>query len=155
MNYYTDEKKVQIKSPVDGEILDISKVDDYVFSKKLAGDGVAVRFKTNKITSPINGIVKLVLCTKNGVGIESENGIEVLLHINVEKVANKKGFCLKVNEGDTVNIGDDILCIDDSVLKNEELTLCVIVTNMNDVKEIHKNSDHMVSREEPLFAVSI
>ncbi|URZ17877.1 PTS sugar transporter subunit IIA [Clostridium felsineum] len=150
------ENNIVVKSPMDGKVIDISEVSDEVFAKKLVGDGVAVKIKTGEIVSPVNGTVKLILQNKHGIGIETIEGVDILLHINTENFQdNIKHFHPVVKEGDSVKIGDDILKIDEKILEKEELVACVVVSNMSMVKGIEKSIDGDVSKEDTIFKIVI
>ncbi|KHD37295.1 PTS glucose transporter subunit IIBC [Clostridium acetobutylicum] len=151
-----DEKKILVKSPAEGEIIDISDVNDYVFSKKLVGDGVAVKIKTSEIVAPVDGTVKLILPTKHGIGIETSEGIDILLHVNMDEADfSNELFHSIVKEEDKVSVGDKLLLVNENLLKDRELVLCIVVANMSVVKEIKKNYKNDISKEDTLFEITI
>ena len=90
----------EIVSPVDGELMDISHVPDPVFAERMTGDGFAVLPHNGTIASPVNGTVFNVFPSKHAVGIMSDGGKEVLVHIGVNTVKLKgQGFEVLVQEG--------------------------------------------------------
>ncbi|AWB45647.1 PTS glucose transporter subunit IICBA [Paenibacillus sp. CAA11] len=102
-----------IVSPVNGELMDISNVPDPVFSQKMTGDGFAVLPHDGKICSPVYGKVFNVFPSKHAVGIMSDGGKEVLVHIGVNTVKLKgQGFTVLVQEGDLVSAGQPIMEVD-------------------------------------------
>ncbi|WP_039838237.1 PTS sugar transporter subunit IIA, partial [Paenibacillus sonchi] len=102
-----------IVSPVNGELLDITQVPDAVFSQKMTGDGFAFLSDDGKIASPVYGKVFNVFPSKHAVGIMSDGGKEVLVHIGVNTVKLKgKGFTVLVEEGDLVAAGQPIMEVD-------------------------------------------
>ncbi|WP_223068563.1 glucose-specific PTS transporter subunit IIBC [Paenibacillus caui] len=102
-----------IVSPVNGELMDISNVPDPVFSQKMTGDGFAVLPHDGNICSPVYGKVFNVFPSKHAVGIMSDGGKEVLVHIGVNTVKLKgQGFEVLVNEGDLVSAGQPIMKVD-------------------------------------------
>ncbi|MFF2909089.1 glucose-specific PTS transporter subunit IIBC [Paenibacillus sp. NPDC057934] len=102
-----------IVSPVNGELLDITQVPDAVFSQKMTGDGFAFLSDDGKIASPVNGKVFNVFPSKHAIGIMSDGGKEVLVHIGVNTVKLKgQGFTILVEEGDLVAAGQPIMEVD-------------------------------------------
>ncbi|MDT3425030.1 PTS system D-glucosamine-specific IIC component [Paenibacillus forsythiae] len=107
-----------IVSPVNGELLDITEVPDAVFSQKMTGDGFAFLSSDGKIASPVNGKVFNVFPSKHAVGIMSDGGKEVLVHIGVNTVKLKgQGFTVLVEEGDLVAAGQPIMEVDIEYVK--------------------------------------
>ncbi|KAA9005356.1 PTS glucose transporter subunit IICBA [Paenibacillus spiritus] len=102
-----------IVSPVNGELMDITLVPDEVFSQKMTGDGFAFLSSDGKIASPVYGKVFNVFPSKHAVGIMSDGGKEVLVHIGVNTVKLKgQGFNVLVQEGDLVAAGQPIMEVD-------------------------------------------
>ncbi|AIQ16896.1 MULTISPECIES: glucose-specific PTS transporter subunit IIBC [unclassified Paenibacillus] len=102
-----------IVSPVNGELLDITQVPDAVFSQKMTGDGFAFLSDDGKIASPVYGKVFNVFPSKHAIGIMSDGGKEVLVHIGVNTVKLKgQGFTILVEEGDLVAAGQPIMEVD-------------------------------------------
>ncbi|SET87725.1 glucose-specific PTS transporter subunit IIBC [Paenibacillus sp. NFR01] len=102
-----------IVSPVNGELLDITQVPDAVFSQKMTGDGFAFLSEDGKISSPVYGKVFNVFPSKHAIGIMSDGGKEVLVHIGVNTVKLKgQGFTVLVEEGDLVAAGQPIMEVD-------------------------------------------
>lgn len=102
-----------IVMPVNGELMDISNVPDPVFSERMTGDGFAVLPHDGVICSPVYGKVFNVFPSKHAIGIMSDGGKEVLVHIGVNTVKLKgQGFNVLVKEGDLVAAGQPILEVD-------------------------------------------
>lgn len=103
-------EKVTIPTPVNGEIIDLSEVNDEVFSKKMMGEGFAVIPTDGHLVSPIDGKVTMVFDTKHAVGLTCENGLEILIHIGLDTI-NLKGdmFEALVKTGDTVKKGQPLI----------------------------------------------
>ena len=105
--------KEDIVSPVNGELMDITQVPDAVFSEKMTGDGFAFLSDDGKIASPVYGKVFNVFPSKHAIGIMSDGGKEVLVHIGVNTVKLKgQGFTVLVEEGDLVAAGQPIMEVD-------------------------------------------
>ncbi len=102
-----------IVAPAEGELLNISEVPDPVFSQKMTGDGFAILPSNGTIASPVNGKVFNVFPSKHAIGIMSEAGKEILVHVGVNTVKLKgQGFNVLVAEGDDVMAGQPILEVD-------------------------------------------
>lgn len=129
-------KKVAITNPVKGEVIEIEQVDDPVFSQKMMGDGFGVRPETGDIYAPGTGKVVSVFPTQHAVGLELENGIEVLVHIGIDTVELDGGpFDTVVKEGETVTPETKISTVDLQSLKDagKDDTIIIVFTNMDKV----------------------
>lgn len=129
----------KIYAPTDGEIIQLSQVNDPVFAEKMMGDGFAVipDVKNNRIYSPVEGEVISVFPTKHAIGLRTSCGLEVLLHIGLDTVSlNGDGFEPFVSEGDYVKVGDHIFNVDYDYLQKVEkdVTLIIVFTNLADEK---------------------
>lgn len=108
-----EEKPKGILSPINGELLDISKVPDEVFSTKMMGDGFAMKSEDGIVVSPVDGKVGVVFETKHAVILESSEGKEILIHLGIDTVNLKgEGFEVFVNVGDEVKAGDKLVKMD-------------------------------------------
>lgn len=130
---------VEILNPIEGEIVDLSKVPDEVFSAKLLGDGFAIIPSDNKLYSPVTGEIKVLFPTKHAVAIVTDNGLEVLVHVGIDTVnLNGEGFTTYVEQGNKVKKGDLLLSFDQKLIKEKAKSNItpVIFTNMDDIKGI-------------------
>lgn len=137
-----------------GEVINIEDVKDAMFAQRILGDGIAVVPSSGEIYSPVSGKVTLVANTEHAFGIETEDGLEVLVHIGLETVELKgEGFETKVKAGDTVKAGDLLTVVDLELLKekNYDITTPVIITNMDEVKEITKHTGEATEKETVVF----
>ncbi|CQR47477.1 PTS system glucose-specific EIICBA component [Paraliobacillus sp. PM-2] len=131
--------KVDVTSPMDGEILSISDVPDQVFSQKMMGDGFAVNPSSGKVVAPVTGKVLNIFPTKHAIGIQAENGLELLIHIGIDTVQLKgEGFTQKVEEGQEIKQGDLLMEVDlDYIANNAQSTVTpVIFTNLQEGQSI-------------------
>lgn len=147
-----DPKEASITNPVqkdfpddaivavsDGELLPLETVNDDVFAKKLMGDGVAIKLKSDFIVSPINGELTTVFPTGHAFGITGHDGLEVLVHIGINTVELEgKGFNVLANTGDKVRAGQPIVTIDRQEIEKAgyDTTTMLVITNANN-QEIH------------------
>lgn len=82
-----ENKKIILKAPLTGEIMDLAQVPDPVFSEKALGDGIAIVPSDGKIYSPVNGEIASVAATNHAYGFTSEDGLDILVHVGLETVS--------------------------------------------------------------------
>lgn len=141
------EFKNKIVAPVAGKIIPMSDVPDPVFSQKMMGDGFAVIPEDNVIVSPIDGTVVNVFPTEHALGLVTDCGIELIVHVGLDTVALKgEGFQVLVNEGDKVYKGQKLFVVDFDYLEEQGKNTMTIVAFTNLVnKEIKIVSDDTVA----------
>ncbi|MCP3033406.1 glucose-specific PTS transporter subunit IIBC [Halobacillus sp. A1] len=126
-------------SPIKGKVLPITEVPDQVFSGKMMGDGFAIEPIDGKIVSPINGKVLNVFPTKHAIGLQADNGMEILIHIGIDTVKLKgEGFTSYVEEGSEVKQGQTLMEVDlDYVSTNATSIITpIIFTNLNEDQKV-------------------
>ncbi|UUM20069.1 MULTISPECIES: PTS transporter subunit IIABC [unclassified Mycoplasma] len=132
------ETPVTVNSVANGKVMDITQLKDGVFSEKLMGDGYIVKFsdeKIGKVYAPVDGKMNVVFDTKHAYGIETEEGVRILIHIGVDTVNLKgQGFESFVKVGDVVKKGDLLAQVDLKLLKENNLDSSVIVVVLNESK---------------------
>ena len=131
--------KKMIFSPISGEIIPLSDVQDKTFSDKLIGDGVAIIPSEGKVYAPFDGKITNIFPTKHAIGLKSDEGVELLIHIGLDTVELKgKGFISHVEEGDRVFKNQLIFEMDLNLIKTKgyETVTPVIVTNANDFLDV-------------------
>lgn len=124
-----------IYAPITGELVDITEVPDKVFSEKMMGDGIAIKPDNGDVYAPFDGTVKMVFPTKHAIGIESEDGVELLIHFGLETVKLEgQGFDILVKENDNFVLGQPLMKVDlDYIKEHAESTITpIVVTNLND-----------------------
>lgn len=142
-------------SPLDGKILPIEDLPDEVFSKKVLGDGVAIIPESNRILSPVDGVVSSIAQTKHAFGFTSEDGSEVLVHFGLETVSlGGNGFFPKVKVGDKVRKGEVVCEVDLDFLSSKGINTAtpVIVCDMEGNEELKKHTGSVKSGE-PLMEI--
>jgi len=130
-----------LKSPIKGQIIDITDVPDAVFSQKIVGDGVAIQPTEGKVISPIEGEVLHIMDTKHAIGLKSTSGVEILIHVGVDTVEMKgEGFEIHVSEGDKVKTGQLLITFDlENVRKKAKSAITpIVITNMEEIESIEK-----------------
>lgn len=131
--------KKMIFSPISGEIIPLSDVQDKTFSDKLIGDGVAIIPSEGKVYAPFDGKITNIFPTKHAIGLKSDEGVELLIHIGLDTVELKgQGFISHVEEGDRVFKNQLIFEMDLNLIKTKgyETVTPVIVTNTNDFLDV-------------------
>ncbi|SFV65396.1 PTS system, glucose-specific IIA component [hydrothermal vent metagenome] len=134
-------KNREILSPVDGQVIEIEKVDDEVFSAKMVGDGVAVIPVSNTFCAPIDGTITKIFTTNHAYSIKSNKDLEVMVHIGLDTVSlNGEGFERLANEGDEIKAGDPVIRVDLPYITEhaKDIVTPVIVSDESDVREIEK-----------------
>lgn len=139
-------------SPIKGKIMPITEVPDQVFSGKMMGDGFAIEPEDGNIVSPVNGKVLNVFPTKHAIGLEADNGMEILIHIGIDTVGLKgEGFTAKISEGDQVKQGQALMEVDlDYVKANAPSVITPIVfTNLQEGQTVNIKASGQVHHNDP------
>ncbi len=134
-------KKENILAVSDGILVPIEQVPDEVFSQKMMGDGYAIKPSGNEIYAPVGGIISTVFPTGHAIGITTENGLELLIHMGLDTVDLKgKPFSNKVRQGQHIHNGELVSTMDlNAVEKSDRNPIIVVVyTNMGLFSEIPK-----------------
>ena len=132
----TDEK---LHSPIVGEVVALSEVNDPVFSSGVMGQGIAVKPSKGVVYAPADAEIAIAFPTGHAYGLKTDNGAEILIHVGIDTVSlNGKGFEAKVFQGDRVRAGDIIGTFDSEVIAANGLddTTMVIITNTMDYAEV-------------------
>lgn len=130
-----DTKSVAVPTPVTGQLMNLADVNDDTFSSGAAGDGFAVKPTDGRVLAPFDAEVKQVFTTRHAVGLLSDDGVALLIHIGIGTVKLKgTGFVSYVEEGQRVKKGQEILEFWDPVIKKAGLDDTVIVTVTNTEK---------------------
>lgn len=148
--------KINIASPLNGEIVPLKEVKDETFASEMMGKGIAINPTEGKVVSPINGTVKMIFKTKHAIGLKSEDGAEILIHIGMDTVQlDGKYFAAHVKDGDKVNVGDTLVEFDMDAIKKEgyELITPVIITNTMDYLEIIPKEIKSVNTGDTLITI--
>ena len=128
-------KETDIYAPGTGHIIPLSEVPDKVFSEKMMGDGIGFVPEKGEIVAPFDGTVKTIFPTKHAIGLESDTGIEVLIHIGIDTVKlNGEGFESLVDVNEPVTQGQPLMKINLAYLKEHAPSVVtpVIITNQGD-----------------------
>ena len=125
---------VEIASPLSGQVKELSQATDPVFAQGVMGQGVLIEPSQGDLLAPVDGIVSVLFPTKHAVGIVSDQGVEMLMHIGMDTVnLEGKGFTAHVNQGDRVKVGDKLISFDIDLIKDAGYVTetPVIITNQD------------------------
>ena len=148
----------EVHSVADGEVINIEDVKDPVFSQKMMGDGFAVEPENGHIVSPVAGKVTSVFPTKHALGLVTENGLEVLVHIGLDTVSLEgKPFEVKVTEGQTVAAGDLLVEADLDAIRaaGRETSTIVVFTNADAIKSVKVKHTGKLAANAPVATVEL
>ena len=130
----------EVYSVADGEVIALEQVKDPVFSQKMMGDGFAVEPTNGNIVSPVSGTVSSIFPTKHALGLVTEAGLEVLVHIGLDTVSLEgKPFTVHVAEGQKVAAGDLLVTADLDAIREagRETSTIVVFTNADAIKSVN------------------
>lgn len=145
-----------ILAPIEGRVVSLSQVNDATFSEEIMGKGAAIIPSAGKAVSPVNGVISALFETKHAIGIKSDDGAEILIHIGLDTVKlNGKHFKAHVKAGDKVKTGDLLVEFDIKAIKKEgyEVITPVLVTNVNDYEDVLSLIDKDVKVKDQLIKV--
>ncbi|MGE8024930.1 glucose-specific PTS transporter subunit IIBC [Staphylococcus pasteuri] len=126
--------ETEIYAPGVGQIIPLSEVPDKVFSEKMMGDGIGFIPEKGEIVAPFDGTVKTIFPTKHAIGLESDTGIELLIHIGIDTVKlNGEGFESLVNADEPVTQGQPLMKVNLAYLKENAPSIVtpLAITNLD------------------------
>ena len=129
----------EVYSVADGQVIALEQVKDPVFAQKMMGDGFAVEPANGNIVSPVTGTVSSIFPTKHALGLVTESGLEVLVHIGLDTVSLEgKPFTVHVSEGQKVAAGDLLVTADLDAIRaaGRETSTVVVFTNAEAIKSV-------------------
>ncbi len=135
----TERADEKLRSPIVGEVVALSEVNDPVFSSGVMGQGIAVKPSKGVLYAPADAEIAIAFPTGHAYGLKTDNGAEILIHVGIDTVSlNGEGFEAKVSQGDRVRAGDIIGTFDSEVIAANGLddTTMVIITNTMDYAEV-------------------
>lgn len=152
----TTEADKNIVAPVTGEVIELKDVKDEVFASGAMGQGVAIEPTEGKLYAPADGEITVFFPTKHAIGIKTDAGVELLIHVGMNTVElNGKGFTAKAKQGDRVKKGDLLLEFDINQIKAEGyiVTTPIIVTNTTNFAEILPTDAKTVSAKDAFITI--
>ena len=136
-------KEETLIAPLTGKIVNIEEVPDPTFAQKMMGDGIAIEPTEGVVVSPVDGEIVQFFHTKHAIGIQSEAGAEILIHVGLETVSmNGEGFEGHVNVGDKVKAGDKLLSFDLDLIKEKAASTVtpIVITNGDAIESLDKRA---------------
>lgn len=143
-------------APVEGKVIPLSKVNDDVFASKMLGDGVAIVPTKGELYAPINGTIKMVYNTNHALGMETEDGTEILFHIGLDTVnLDGKYFESFVREGQAVTQGELMIKFDLEEIKKAgfDPTTMIVITEPKHVALNIAAEEQVITKEEKIFII--
>lgn len=149
-------KKEIIVSPLTGEVKALSLVNDPVFSAETMGKGIAIEPTIGEILSPVNGRIKAIFPTKHAIGIISDGGVEILIHVGINTVQlDGKYFTQVAKQGDKVKQGDLLVKFNIEKIKEAgyEVITPVIITNTDNYSDVLASNVKQIKKGEILLTI--
>ena len=151
-------KQEVLASPLKGNIKELSNVEDEAFACGALGKGIAIEPLEGKIVSPANGVLTTFFPTFHAMGITTDNGVEVLIHVGMDTVKlDGKYFTPKAKQGDKVSKGQVLLEFDMDKIRKEGYSLItpVIVTNSDNYLDVVEEDKKNINFNEDLLTVIV
>ena len=157
-----EEKKIKetfiIASPMTGIATKLENAKDEAFAGKMMGDGAIVTPSEPIVMAPVDGIISFIFDTKHAIGIKTDDGLDLIIHVGTDTVKLKgEGFNLYVKEGDRVKKGDNLMKLDLEFLNKNTPTMesPVICTEISDKVKVRLLSEGIIHAGEELFAIDM
>lgn len=149
-------KNVNINSPMEGKIIELSKAEDEAFASGTLGDGICIIPSEGTVVAPVDGTVTTLFPTLHAIGITGDAGEEILIHIGLNTVQLEgKPFHAHVKQGDKVSCGDVLLDVDLEQIKQAGLSVQtpIIITNSSEMVSVIKTNKDFIHHKELLMNV--
>lgn len=147
-------KKLSLNAPVDGQMINLEKTPDGVFSSKMMGEGVAFILEDRLICAPCDGKIVMIPSTLHAFGMSTANQAEVLIHIGLDTVdLGGEGFEQLVEQGASVKKGTPILKVDLEFMKEQgiDLTTPMVITNSSEYTIDLQKGFGPVTKKQPVI----
>lgn len=149
------EKEI-VASPIKGEVLNLSDIEDAAFASGVLGQGVAIIPSDGKVVAPIDGVVTTLFPSLHAIGILSDDGVEVLIHIGLNTVQLEgRGFEAYIKNGDRITKGQTILNFDIDVIKEAGYSVVtpIVITNSSQFLDVVQTESKDVELEDNLITI--
>lgn len=150
------DNEISITSPVEGKVIPLTEVKDSTFAQEILGKGAAIIPEKGVVYAPFDGKVDAVFETGHALGLVSEDGVELLVHVGIDTVNLKgKHFTPKKKSGDTMKKGDILLEFDIDKIKADgyDVTTPIIISNTEQFAKVKACEDKVVTKESKLLSV--
>ncbi|QTF08746.1 PTS beta-glucoside transporter subunit IIABC [Brenneria izadpanahii] len=151
-------RQQSISSPIEGETHPLEQVSDQTFASGLMGKGIAIKPRSGRVVSPVNGTVASLFKTNHAIGLESDEGAEILIHVGIDTVKlNGQYFTAHVKTGDVVKQGDLLVEFDYQAIEaaGYDTITPVIITNSDAYIDVLPVAGDSVSEQSPLLTLVI
>lgn len=131
--------KNMIYSPLNGTVISLAEINDGVFSSGMLGNGCGIQPNEKTVYAPCDGEIIMVADTGHAIGLTSDEGIEIVIHIGLDTVSMKgQGFHSLVKQGDKVVTGQELLTFSNDAIKSAGFSniVAVLITNSQNYKKI-------------------
>ena len=148
----------EIKSPLSGKVIALSEIDDPVFSGGAMGNGIAIEPTDNKVYAPFDGEIEFIAESKHAIGLKSEDGVELLIHVGMDTVQmDGKGFDVKVKANEKVKAGELLLEFDKEAIQKAGYSLItpVVITNSFEFEQKQLCLDQEISYGKSIINLSV
>lgn len=149
-------RKECVVSPIAGDVMPLEQVNDATFASGLLGKGVAIAPQQGRVVSPVAGRVASLFKTRHAIGIESDDGAEILIHVGIDTVKlDGLHFSAHVQEGDRVQPGDLLIEFDQAAIHAAgfDTTTPIIISNSDDYVEVLASGESRVQEQAPLLTL--
>lgn len=147
----------EIKSPLSGKVIALSEIDDPVFAGGAMGNGIAIEPTDNKVYAPFDGEIEFIAESKHAIGLKSEDGVELLVHVGMDTVQmDGKGFDVKVKANEKVKAGELLLEFDKEAIQKAGYSLItpVVITNSFEFEQKQLCLDQEISYGKSIINLS-
>ena len=147
----------EIKSPLSGKVIALSEIDDPVFAGGTMGNGIAIEPTDNKVYAPFDGEIEFIAESKHAIGLKSEDGVELLIHVGMDTVQmDGKGFDVKVKANEKVKAGELLLEFDKEAIQKAGYSLItpVVITNSFEFEQKQLCLDQEISYGKSIINLS-
>ena len=147
-------QKMTVLAPIDGKVLPLEQLPDETFATAILGPGCGIEPTGDTVYAPFDGTVTTVAGTLHAVGLMSDDGIEILVHVGMDTVEMQgKGFTALAKEGQKVKAGTPLLKVDLSAIRaaGHPTATAIIVTNADDLEEMKVVGEGAVTAGAPLL----
>lgn len=151
-------KQEILNSPLKGAVKALAEVKDEAFSKGALGEGIAIEPTEGKVVSPVDGVITTLFPTGHAIGITSDNGVEILIHIGMDTVELEgKHFTPKVKQGDRIKRGQELLEFDMKAIEEEGYSIItpVVITNSSTYLGVIETDKDNIDYKDSLLTVMI
>lgn len=149
-------KKIILKAPMDGVIVKLEDVPDPAFSQKMIGDGLAIKPTNTTVVSPVDGEVIQVFPTYHALGIKTNGGLEILLHLGIETVNLKgQGFKHYVEKGQKIKVGDKLMEVDWHYVATNAKSIIspIVITNGEHIQKMEILENGEVTKGQDILMI--